>query len=374
MTFRKARKAFSLTEILISLIIIGIVGGAASLGLWFAFSAFNQIEDYTTAEREIEQVVQRLSREFALIGLGMPNNADGLGTFAWSFRGAVEHPLPPQPITAFFGPPHGTLPQNPPPTNLIDRTWLQGGPVTVAGPGLNDTDINPATPCNICCNPADNIRFKGPQLFYAFGIPTGVTVRITDANQATYDTPLRLHFFGDSVNILNDFTWQGRNIGLQAAGNRANLRSWLLLPTLRVPMLATGFNPANILNVTVAPMAGPLGELPNIQRAVMGVDEVHLMMAGRVYLDQNTNELRRVLFIPPLAPGEAFPRETLARNIVGLRFIFDHVERILTMDIAAQGIHRGQVRGNPTRPDWFVNDADMSRRIVKRSISWHIRN
>jgi len=365
MAARKTRKAFSLTEILISLIIIGIVGGAAFSGMWFAFNAFNQIEDYSTAEREIEQAIQRLSREFALIGLGMPNNADGLGTFALSFRGGAM-PLPPQPITAFFGPPHGTP--------LPDDEWIRGGPVTISNLGVGNMPA-PAPPFN-------QTSFRGPELFYAFGIPTGVTARITGADQVSYDGVLNLELFGSTVvpgaDILTNFRWQGRDIGLQtvalppqgAGGNVASLRSWVLLPTLRVPMRADNIV-GNTLTVTVAPMQGNTAGLPGIQRPVMGVDEVLLMLAGRVFLDTNTNELRRTLFINAPMSGVDFPTETLARNIIGLHFTFDHEERILTMDIVAQGIHRGQTGREVVGP-WGTIQTD--RRVVVRSISWRIRN
>jgi len=393
MAFCKNRKAFSLTEVLIALIIVAIVGGAATLGLSFAFSSFSQIEDYIAAEREIEQAVQMLSREFALIGLGMPNNREGLGSFAWSFRGATGliPMMPPQPITASFGPLHGTPPQNPA-VELRNRQWLTGGPVTLAmfdeNDPHNDTNIQPLAICGCAeCLNSNRIRFHGRQLFYAFGIPTGVMARITGANEATYNTQLTLELFGrrdmsdnyiSGASILQNFRWGGRNIGLQVPGNAANLRSWVLLPTLLIPTLANTFDAANpnILNVTAAPMVGDVAALPPKQRTVMGVDEIHLLQAGRVYLDPNTNELRRVLFQAPHAPGERFPRDVLARNIVGLHFTFSPEDRVLTMYIAAQGVHRSRVRGDAAVWPWgdFFNPINSDRRVVVRSVSWRIRN
>jgi prepilin-type N-terminal cleavage/methylation domain-containing protein len=50
----KTRKAFSFVELLIAMIVIGVVGGVATLALWFAFNTFYQMDDYTAAEAEIE--------------------------------------------------------------------------------------------------------------------------------------------------------------------------------------------------------------------------------------------------------------------------------------------------------------------------------
>ena len=70
----RTQKAFSLVELLIAMIIIGILGGAAVMAMWFFVVSFFQLDDITAADADIEYVVQRLSRDFALIGLGMPNN------------------------------------------------------------------------------------------------------------------------------------------------------------------------------------------------------------------------------------------------------------------------------------------------------------
>ncbi|MDR1623004.1 MAG: type II secretion system GspH family protein, partial [Synergistaceae bacterium] len=57
----KIQKAFSFAELLISIVIIAILGGAALMVLWFSVGSYSQMDDYTSVESEMEYAVQRLS-------------------------------------------------------------------------------------------------------------------------------------------------------------------------------------------------------------------------------------------------------------------------------------------------------------------------
>ena len=76
------RHAFTLTEVLIALIIVGIVGGSIFVALYSFFESYGHTEDYATAREEIEGAFQDLSLTFSNVGMGMPNNRDGRGSFA----------------------------------------------------------------------------------------------------------------------------------------------------------------------------------------------------------------------------------------------------------------------------------------------------
>jgi len=383
---KRRAEAFSLTELLIAMIIASILGGVAIGALWLFFASFSQIDDLTSAEFQLNHAVQRLSREFAMIGLGMPNNRDGAGAFAWSFRGAT-----PQPITALFGPPAGSNPE----------AWAWGGPVTVAA-----ADSGNASPIPVGLHnphPAGPNRnlFIGPQLFYAWGVPTGVMATVNavgmDAPPARVSSGTRLWLETRTAppnpagsDILRNISWDGRNIGLlpanEVGGGGNNVRSWVLLPTLHIPMLAeefiAGASPVNsVLSVQAAPGLGGINEAPQLEsRTLMLMDEIHLMQAARIYRSQHPdlhpNELRRVI-LTEHEPAANFPHEVLARNIVALQFVFDPEARTLTMFVAARGNERKAHGERPGAwPAWLphINVEDTHYRIVVKTLTWRIRN
>jgi hypothetical protein len=281
----------------------------------------------------------------------MPNNRDDWGSFAQSFGGSD-----PQPVTALFGAP--------------GSEW--GGPVTVARGDSSNTTVN--QPDAVAARPG---IFVGPQLFYAWGVPTGVrasnirnaagdAVRSVSTNSEVTMT-LHPHGATPGAGIL-------RTAGLQPVGeggSGGNVRTWILLPTLRVPMRAQSFNVSGLnssLAVRVVPSDAGGTPPPDMERTVMALDEIHLMRAARLF--RENNELVRV----NLAGGG---REVLARNIVGLQFEYDPDDSILTMYIAAQGLVGGAA-GRST-PDWPWPDnplVDTRRdvRVVMRTLSWRIRN
>ncbi len=91
-TRRKGRKAFTLVEILVSMVILGLVMGAV-LGLFFAIvTHLEQSNDITTAQQRGEMVLTALGPKILTAGLGMPAAAslDQLSALQ-SFSGWVSH-------------------------------------------------------------------------------------------------------------------------------------------------------------------------------------------------------------------------------------------------------------------------------------------
>jgi len=383
---KKRNKAFSLTEILIAMIIIAILGGAAIGALWLFFTSFSQIDDLTSAEFELNMAAQRLTRDFAMIGLGLPNNsgrepgAAEIGTgvtigfppeerifnssFAWSFRGAD-----PQPVTASFG--------------LEVGNPERGGPVTITtGPIANPVNIVGLTTPGGAGAP-NRPLFIGSNLYYAFGVPTGVMAQIN--GNATIGRGANLIIepvVNDAYNTLRNVSWDGRPAGVQSVADgvvdSANTRAWVLLPTLRIPMrVDTIDNPTGEMTVTVAPVDPPglpAGAPDMNERLLMSLDEIHVMQAVRVFFDPASRELRRTV----LATPNSADHEVLARNIVGLQFAFDPHSRVLMMFIAARGSERNPATGvgQHNWPDWLPPLAaeDLQFRIVTRTLTWGMRN
>ena len=372
---KKRAKAFTLTEILISMIIVAILGGVAVAALWLFLGSFSQMDDYTSAESELNYAVQRLNSDFALIGLGMPNNRKGRGSFASAFRNMEGE----WPVMALMGD--------------VNASW--GGPVTVAQAGAE-----PTPPYSSSSIPAvvdlteivDSVdwsdekkeAFKvyvGPELYYACGIPTSMNARFSrlppiseggNLRTATNNTKLRISPVSPNSSYtgrdyLENFRYEGRLVGLDTVAIGQNTRTWLLFPTLKLPMLFESWV-ENELNVVVAPSDE---NVLRVQSTIMGLDEIHMVHAARLY--RENDELVRVIF-----SGEDNVREVLAHSIVGLQFAYNPTSRILTMYVAARGHERDPVGGGQPSawPSWLpeLSDADARFRVVVKTLMWKIKN
>ena len=142
-------------------------------------------------------------------------------------------------------------------------------------------------------------------------------------------------------------------------------------------MLAEGWDTSmdsegawDVLNTTVAPES----EMP-VKGTLMGLDEIHLIQAARLFRNDR-NELERVVFDTP----SSFTSDILAHNVVGLQFTYNPVSRLLTMHLAVSGTEVdgvGHSYAQPkTWPSWLppIDEEHLRRRIVTKSLTWRIRN
>jgi hypothetical protein len=326
------------------------------------------MDDYTSAESEMEYAVQRLSRDFALIGLGMPNNRRGVGSFASTFWLSSN-----KPVMAFFG-------------STTDTTW--GGPVTVAnentGDAYNATTItNPGLLVSPDRFGPGGAAYVGPELYYAWAVPTGVKARFRKPDDEVTVTVgegdpveiFRLFASGDDGsenygrNYLEKIRYDGISGNFSPSAGSNSVRNWLLFPTLRLPMRAESWS-GGVLTTRVAPESAK-----EVTSTLMGLDEIHLIQAARLFRN-NQNELVRVVFDTE-ASSES---DVLAHNVVGLHFTYNPVSRLLTMYIAARGMEAdgtGHGQGQPqTWPSWLppIASSDLRYRILTKNLTWRIRN
>ena len=365
----KFQKAFTFVELLISMVILGILGGAALLVMWFSIGSYSEMDDYTSAESELEYAAQRLSRDFAMIGLGMPNNRKGVGSFFSTFW----YPLSPdKPVMSFFG-------------SSEDERW--GGPVTVAenttGSGYNETTIkNPGLLASSDLFGPGGSAYVGPELYYAWGVPTGVKVRFrTPTGEAEVQRDDEVEIFelfapvnaATGKNYLENVRYDGIDGKFDPSAKVNSVRKWLLFPTLRLPLTAeewTTEGGKDVLMTRVAPES-----VKEVKGTLMGLDEIHLIQAAHLFRNDR-DELVRVVFDTP----SSFNSEVLAHGVVGLHFTYNPDSRLLTMYIAAGGMELdggGHSPGQPQSwPSWLPHIAapDLRRRIVKKNLTWRIRN
>lgn len=410
--YMKFRSAFSLVEILISMVIMAILGTVVLSALWFVLGMFSQNEDYVGARSEIENAFQYLTPQITNIGLGMPNNSAQSGSFNAAFKSGSSI---------------NNIMEQMGDTTRGDRTW--GGPATIA--------INPDVYANAgksmtTVSDDNGIQvFAGPVLYYAWAVPTGVHVRpgfgrdpaphnlspvvyspaafpFIDAtsmdimywssqhSDAAPNVLTLTTLRSNDVAQLTNFMYDGRMIGIQnsTGGRGSNIRSWMVLPTLRVPLLifrnANSVNTVNdTIEVQLAPYSfnnhnisgGAINRSVLLGGAMWGYEEIHLVQAASLFVNNRHELIQRVFMGNPSDAAERIEK-VLARNIAAVCFRFDPRTRILTMYVAARGTEGlQQPLGVPS--NWPVNIAplgtyftneDLGYRIQIESMTWRIRN
>lgn len=349
------------------MLIIGILGGVAITALWFFFGISSQTEDYAYGRQEIENAFQIIGRDITNAGLGMPNNRSERGTFTAAFRGRSGN----NPPLALWGAPDAP------------NAW--GGPV-ILGNRNNNPDGNPLTPTNVQVMTTTDVDsedvYIGPELYFAWAVPTGVRVNDQETGLVSSDTTVTFQLLQPAdMTRLVDFSYDRRAAGILPAGSPTadgNLRAWILFPSFRIPMLITARDVgANTITVEVAPESSTRPTDPLFMRAFLGgYEEVHVPQACRIFV--RDDELRQQFY----ESNSNTSTRVLARGIAGVFFKYNPKMRLVTMYIAAKGrdpIPVGkQAPGLPDRWPSFaasaISAADQRYRLLVESITWRIRN
>jgi prepilin-type N-terminal cleavage/methylation domain-containing protein len=350
----RTQRAFSFVELLIAIVVAAVLGGAAVSALWIIFSMLNQTSDYIGGREEIEFVAQSIGREISNVGLAMPNNRKKEGSFAASFQMGGSSP-----IMAIMG--------------EVGAAW--GGPITLGQHNSADVYAKGAM-VQTLTSAGGRAFYQGPELYYAWSVPTGIKVRYPYAADGgkieARGTVLELEILESTgLNALGNFKYDSRNIGM-TKNDAKNPSSWILFPTSRVPLLVKEIETGgekDLLKAEVAPgspitMSGPF----------TGLDEVCLPQVARLYLNDD-GELVQLVFGSDYEDGATATRNVLARNIVGLHFTYDPQLRLLSMYIAARG-EEGNLDNVVSADVWpsFAGELPRDRRLVVNRIDWRIRN
>jgi len=378
-TVKRARfPAFTIAEIMIVLLITAIVGGVAVSAFFITLSSYSQTEDQVNAAREVEFAMNALRPQFTNIGLGMPNNSAGTGSFNISFTGPAYNP---QPVMAYMG----------------DRTWVDrswGGPVTLGMNGAHNDITNQAL---LARTPVAGARvFAGEELFYAWSVPTNIRLqRGSEWNNGTRifssesTDPISFTFLesGD-VRRLADFEYNfGRRIGVSNANRGASVRSWIVFPSFRVPLLIEedgmyeGIDQySDIIRARVSPYSSdPYGGNYTFEGSLQGYEEVHLVQAACIFVHEG------ILYQRIYEDITNYTDNILASNVLGVYFTFDDERRILTMYTVAYGNTHAGISSpynveymKSQLPDHvpisFIDNANRGYRILVESMTWRIRN
>jgi prepilin-type N-terminal cleavage/methylation domain-containing protein len=387
-------RAFSLVEILIAIIILAILGSALMLALWVFWGGFLQTRDVVGARQDIEHAFQTVGLQLSNSSMGMPNNRGEPGAFSVAFRGVV--PDRDDPIMAYMG----------------GNGELWGGPITLANFGYN-----PASPSVYDAPPTsgDNYQntmvqttvpatgyYEGRAIYYTWGVPVidgdGDPVRLVnfEGQRSIYNDRIDANarrivyrFANDSqVGLLSDFQADWRDWSIVPApattDNRGrDMRSWVVFPTVRLPLLVNEINATGTPSMTLLLAPGhnhdPNDPTTMELRALLGAyTDLHAIMACRIYVDEN-NMLVQEIFGSNFRDMNTNIKNILAIEVAGLWFRFDRENHLLTMTLAARGEEvniRGPLGAEPA--GWPIEAPSLAgenrRRITVQSMTWRIRN
>lgn len=341
------RRAFTLTEVLIALIIVGIVGSSILVALFSFFRSYAHTEDYTVAREEIEHVFQSLSLQFSNAGLGMPNNRGGKGSFAVAFAG------------------NGSAPRASVMSLMGRRNEPWGGPITVASGDLPGNAVTILTDGD----------YAGPELYYAWSVPTGRIVS-SDFGRAMR-LPTHLSTF-ENYDLLSrdEGYWSGDELNLRRVGSLtgalASKDAWIAFPSFGAPLWVKESG-SDYVNAVVAP--GALDENVLLGGVLRGFEEVHHVRAARLRVVSG-NLVQELYETPP----QGAPSRTLllARGVAQAWFRFNPQTRILSLSLAVRGINAVSPHiANEPPVGWPANAPDVrdgQHRILVESMTWRIRN
>lgn len=349
------RRAFTLTEILIAVIVVGIVGGSVIAALSSFFLSYAHTEDYTVAREEIENAFQMLSAQIGNAGLGMPNNREGQGSFAVAFSASGSAPK--ASVMSLMG--------------KKGEGW--GGPVTVA-----KGDI--AEEANRVTAPDADGNYSGSELYYAWSAPSGTLIQsvrnktMSKPKKAPHPQPQYEHY-----DILSEDMgyWTGEEVHLKplkpGGGALASKDAWIALPSFGAPLWVKESTPGQVI-AQVAP--GAVTPKVLLGGMILGYEEVHRVRAARLRVDSG-NLIQELFDTPP----QAAPSRTrvLARHVVGTWFRFNPETRILQFSLAVRGLNATDARiasgkRPPGWPDGAPDIEDEQHRIMVENMTWRVRN
>lgn len=346
------RHAFTLTEIMVALIVVGIVGGSVIAALSSFFLSYAHTEDYTVAREEIESAFQTLSAQIGNSGLGMPNNREGKGSFAMAF--SAKGSSPKASVMSLMG--------------EKGKAW--GGPVTVTTGDIEDGANRVTTP------DADG-NYSGSELYYVWSVPSGTLIQsVRNKSMSKPKAPPPQY---DHYDVLSEDMgyWTGDEVYLKpmkaGVGALASKDAWIAFPSFGAPLWVKESSSEQVI-AQVAP--GAVTPKVLLGGMILGYEEVHRVCAARLRVDSG-NLIQELYDTPPQA--EPSRTRVLARNVVGTWFRFNPETRILQFSLAVRGLNAADARiaSGKRPPGWPVGAPDIEdeqHRIMVESMTWRVRN
>ena len=307
--------AFTLVELLISVVIVGIIGGAAASLLYSYIGSFEQTSDYVAARQRGESVLAILERPILHASLGIPESPDVVAT---SMDYVTKADLVFQ--KAFTDSAGGP----------IINTWYH--PVVTASPDRS---------------------LEGAELRIVYAMPSGVVqksgVFVNDASIVSLD-------LSGSAPLVD-----------VAAPSRAQLDSWITFPTLGFPLYVSG-------GTTTKPMVQRPSSNTN-SGFIAAYDELMYIRALRAFITTDSNG--SFFATEDVTAGSGSQKRI--EGVRKLNFRFDPFTGVLNVSVLSQGNKRytsevvQSLVGWPASADAITSE-DRHYRLAVTSAAWRLRN
>jgi prepilin-type N-terminal cleavage/methylation domain-containing protein len=307
--------AFTLVELLISVVIVGIIGGAAASLLYSYIENFEQTSDYVTARQRGESVLSILERPILHASLGIPESPDLVAT-SMDYVTKADTVFQ-KAFTDLAGGP-------------IINTWYH--PVITASPDRS---------------------LEGAELRIVYAMPSGVVQKSG------------VYVNGASIVSL-DLSGSAPLVDV-AAPSRAQLDSWISFPTLGFPLYVSGGTATK-----------PMVQRPSSNTTsgfIAAYDELMYIRALRAFVATDSNG--SFFATEDLTAGSGSQRRI--EGVRKLNFRFDPFTGVLNVAVLSQGNKRyssevvQSLLGWPASAD-AITAEDRHYRLAVTSAAWRLRN
>ncbi|MGI6792036.1 PilW family protein [Aminivibrio sp.] len=327
----RKKRGFTLTEILISILIIGIVMSAVMTLFVSVFKSYEFHQDIMEAKQRGQIALAAIEPLVLNSGLGIPAvSKDFMEVFKDNNR---------------------IIPQSATPTNNQNFS----GPVqiaTVSGGGVSEAVVTIDSGNDL---DTTDEKYTGDSLWIVYSVSSGYGIsKLNIVGEILSDVSLEMD--PDA-----DFTPLKDNLDIYVNSN-SSLKSWVAFPSSRFPF--------KVLDDSLTNSTTPLGLRTTKRQFLHRFDELHYVRASKIKIDAGNN-----LSIYHLVNPTPDSYQPVVEGIYGMRCVFDRDgDRILTVTVLA--------RADTLRPELNINSVDGWQgaipdgqyRYAAVSKSWRIRN
>jgi len=308
----RKRDGFTLTEILISILIIGIVMSAVITLLVSVFKSYEFHQDISEAKQRGQIAIAAIEPLVVNAGLGMPADPED---FKAAFNG-LEKLLPPDPNKQFTGP--------------VQIAIDDERNITVETTGIYKD------------------KLVGNEIWVVYSVPSGYG---NSSNIVDFDPSV------ESILLAPDsFESRENEMWVKNTLNNNNIKSWITFPTSSYPFVISDFSSVSD-ELTVQSFK---------KQSVFRNDELHYVRAAKIKVENNNLEIDHTL------TGGFQP---VVEGIHGLLCVYDRDDsRILTVTILARADTMRPELNITTVDGWTGAIPNNKYRYAAVSKSWRIRN
>ncbi|MBL3540670.1 type II secretion system protein [Aminivibrio sp.] len=309
---RTERQAFTLVEILISILILGVVMSAVMTLFFSVFESYKFHQDMMEAKQRGQVALAAIQPYISASAMGLPNRETPFQTSFSSSSGVLKSAsalLPENVLEKFTSP-----------------VQIASGDVVVSGV-VNSDDIS------------------GSALWLVFAVPSGIGVE-NDYQIDGTGTEIELTAVPPADLLIKDTN---------------SMKSWVAFPGSTAPMFVNAVNPSDGKKITLAARTA---------QKISAFDEMHYVRAVKIkIINENLN-------VKHLSDGLAVnePWSPVVEGIENVRFEFT-AERLLRVTVLAKGSVEHNVEYMSSIPGWDgPMPANRKFRYAAVTRTWRIRN